>query len=114
MPRAILCRLGLPPVVEDVPIGLAPLQTIVGGPIAALVVAPGIDVICRDAPYLLPPNRALPIGRWAGGLVHGDFLVARYEWGEHVDLRPADLSYWLPLLWGPLFPLTRLQPEVWS
>lgn len=98
--QVIVCRVGQPAVVEQIPSGLQPMQDIVGGYIECVRLEGtpyehGIDLWC-DEEFLLKdykPNRV--IGPEL--VIHGDFFIAAHdEEGETIGLTDAEVARLLP------------------
>jgi len=97
--RVIVCRVGQPPVVEEIATGLKPMQDIVGGYIEDVRLegeygGAGVDLYC-DEEFLLKsyqPNRLIRNDL----AIHGDFFISAHdEEGETVTLTDAQLAKWL-------------------
>jgi len=103
--RAIVCRMGAEPVVEEIDEGLSTKQAIVDGFVTALCIGGnphrgrGIDLWCNDEgmDLELPANRLL---RLPGGTlgVLGNFLVCAHDDDESVSLTDDEIAAWLPFL----------------
>jgi hypothetical protein len=97
--KVIVCRVGQPPVIEEIDPGLKPMQNLVGGYIEAVRLegeygGPGIDLYC-DEEFLLKsyqPNRLIRNDL----AIHGTFFIAAHnEEGDTLGLTDAQLIKWM-------------------
>jgi hypothetical protein len=100
--QVIVLRVGQPPVVEQIPPGLAPMQKIVGGYIECVRLkgtpfTHGWDLWCNEE-FLLhdfKPNRM--VGPTL--TIHGDFFIAAHDdEGETIGLTDAEVSELMPIV----------------
>jgi hypothetical protein len=103
--RAIVCRMGGDPIVEEIEPTMEAAHRIVGGRLDCMLLAGegtvgrGIDLWCNDdaIELELPANRILRI---PGGIfmVLGDFFVCAHDSEATVSLNEREIEFWLPLL----------------
>jgi len=100
--KVIVCRVGSPPFVEEIPSGLKAMQTIVGGYIECVNLegSPfehGVDLWCNEE-FLLhdfKPNRKVGPSL----IIHGDFFIAAHDGeGETLGLTDAEVDRLMPMV----------------
>lgn len=87
----IVCRIGQPARVEEMPATLEALQSFVGGNFEGWGLSGGLFLICHGEGMLI----GLPINRVHArlGCVHGDFVVTRVgRTGDTISVRETDLE----------------------
>lgn len=92
--KAIVCRVGAEPVLEELEAKLDAFQRIVGGSIEVFPVRPFGDPClagyCRDnGRFEVPPNRVFG----TVGLVYGDLVVFNADREDEGSCTPADLAW---------------------
>jgi hypothetical protein len=100
MIKAIVCRVGTDPVVEEIDRSLESLQKLVGGYLERIPLEVQVDVWCNEDGKLWE----LEENRWVDSakgpvLLLGDFVIlSRNSAGEHIDLSNEEIERWLPRL----------------
>lgn len=96
--KVLVCRVGQPPVVEEIVDSLEASQKIVGGYIESWAMGGRLSLICNgEGRFIgLKPNRPVRADHWTGAeIVRGDFfLVSGDGDGGFASLSDAEIADW--------------------